>query len=161
MTDSEYSAGLYAQRGVTGAMACNDGLLASRIASVSGMGYLPIGGATTAAYGPEAMAFGFVRQFNAVPLRFTDLNIDSDALYSPADVTVGADWSVLMSSHLGPRADQIAHQYGITTVCENVAAAGIYHTGWGVDYESPLLQDMYSSRYAVFQGDGIRIWQAF
>ena len=56
MTGSEYTTGLYARYQVSGTIASNDGLLAVRIASVTGGPCLPVGGATTPAYSPPPPA---------------------------------------------------------------------------------------------------------
>jgi hypothetical protein len=161
MTNSEYSVGLYARYQVFGTIASNDGLLGVRIASVTGRPLLPVGGATTAAWGPDALAFGFVKDFRVVPVSFWQLTPDSDSMFVPLDVTAGADWSTMMSSHLGAQSSTFAERYNVGSVLENSDQQGVYYTGWGVVYDSPLLRDVYNARYLTFEGDGVRIWAAF
>ncbi|HLA46421.1 MAG TPA: hypothetical protein VJ207_02485 [Thermoplasmata archaeon] len=161
MSESEYTAGLYAKYHVSGTLACNDGLLGSRIASVTGDAYLPIGGATTATYGPDALAFGFIDGFQTIPVPITELTIDSDALFAPVGVTVGADWSVMFSNRLGTRSERIADTYAVSVICEDSREFATYHTGWGVTYESLLLADLYENRYKTFEANGVRMWLAF
>ena len=159
MTDSEYTSALYARQHVTGTIASNDGLLGARVASVSQGPLLPIGGATTAQYGPDAMAFGFVTDFPVRPIPVWDLTIDSDSFFDPLGVTVGSDWSVLLSNHISGQTEAIATRYHITTLLEDTRQPATYYTGWGVQYDSPFLHDVYVTRYKTFETDSIRLWQ--
>ena len=158
MTGSEYTTGLYARYQVSGTIASNDGLLAVRIASVTGGPCLPVGGATTPAYSPDAMAFGFVRDFRVAPISIWELSPDADSIYVPLGVSVGSDWSVLMSSPRGDPRSTIAERYNVGSVLENSARPGVYYTGWGVVYDSPLLRDMYAASHTMYEADGVRIW---
>lgn len=159
MTQAEYSTGLYARYQVSGTIASNDGLLGSRVASISGAPYLPVGGATTPAYPPEAMAFGFVGSFQVVGVSIWDATIDSDSLYLPVGVTVLADWSVMMGKPLGSQTARLATRYNVTTILEDSSEIGVYHTGWGKTYGSGLLQGLYDFRYKTYESNSVRIWQ--
>lgn len=161
MPSSDYNVGLYARYAVQGTIASNDGLLAVRVVAISGGACLPIGGATTATYGPDAMAFGFVHSFPVEPVPLWDLTTDSDSIFAPIGVTVGADWSVMMSHPIDPRSLQIAGQYHVTTILENSRQPAVYYTGWGVVYESPLLAGAYQERYKIYESDGVRLWALF
>ena len=158
MTEAQYSTGLYIRYQVPGTVASNDGLLAVRVATVSCGPVLPIGGATTATYGPDALAFGFVRGFAVVPVSVWDLTVDSDSIYLPIEVTVGADWSVMLSLPMDARSFRIASRYNVTAVLEDTGRPAVYYTGWGVVYESPFLMDAYRYRYKTYDAGGVRIW---
>lgn len=161
MTEAQYSTGIYARYRIDGTLASNDGLLAVRVGSISGKPMLPIGGATTAMYGPEALAFGFVREFSVMAVPLSELTINSDSMVVPIGVTVGADWSVMFSLYLDSGSFRIAERYDVRFVLEDSRQPGVYYTGWGVVYDSPLLFDIYRNRYKVYEGSGMRIWAVF
>jgi len=74
-------------------------------------------------------------------------------------VTVGADWSIMFSRPLDDsRGGRIADRYGVTAILEQTVTPAVYYTGWGAIYESPLLTDIYTERYKLYDSGGVRIW---
>src|SRR5207302_61201 len=113
LNSREYSLGLYSMGSGDGTWVFSDGLEGARLSAISGVGYLPIGGATTAFQGPELLTFGFVDRNQLVirPLRPGDLTIESDSPFYLEGVQAEADWATLHASRVDSMPSRIVTAY--------------------------------------------------
>ncbi len=162
MTMQEYTAGLYLHAHGGATVAFNSGLLGSRISSVSGYAYLPVGGASTVFIGPEQLAFGFVNasQADIQPIPLSQLDISSDSPFTVLNINAVQDWSDLMSAPVN--ATISAHlrvEYGIGYFAEEKDMSNSY-SAFGRTYHSQSLASLDATSYTFYDDGIMQLWFA-
>ena len=153
MSDGTYSMALYVRVNANGAVIANEGLIGSRASAVSGVPFLPVGGATTAFQSPELLMFGFVNRTNVLSeirlVPFTQLTIDSDSPFELPGVQAEADWAFFLLASVDSIPQAYTH-YDVHYALESRSLEGQY-TAYANFYPSLLLQTAHQSRYAIYQ----------
>ena len=160
MADSTYTLGLFIKDTSHGTVIANDGLTGARIHAISGVPYLPVGGATTAFQSPELLMFRFLDAANVsnmiflVP--FSQLTLESDSTYVLVNVQAEADWAQIQLSSV----DAIPARYDIYNVGYAIELRSLVseYTAYGNVYPSLLLSSASSSRYIVYQDSTVNVF---
>ena len=153
MANGSYNVALYLRYDTAGTVITNEGLTGSRVHAISGIPYLPVGGATTAFQSPELLMFGFVDrsrvagQIVSIPLNH--LSVDADSPFELLDVQAEADWVGLLQAPVGAIPASYAN-YQVRYLLEVRAYPGEF-TAYGNLYPAILLQTASVERYAVYQ----------
>ena len=153
MSDGTYSMALYVRVNADGSVIANEGLIGSRVYAVSGVPFLPVGGATTAFQSPELLMFGFVnrtdisKRIRLVPPG--QLTIDSDSPFELPGIQAEADWAFFLLATVDNVPQEYAH-YDVRYALESRWLEGQY-TAYANYYPSPLLQTAHESRYLIYQ----------
>jgi len=153
MSDGTYSMALYLRVNANGTVIANEGLIGSRAYAVSGVPFLPVGGATTAFQSPELLMFGFVNRTSVVGrirlVPFNQITIDSDSPFELPGIQAEADWAVLLLAPVDSIPAEYAH-YDVRYALESLWIEGEY-TAYANFYPSQLLQTAHQSRYLIYQ----------
>ena len=153
MSSGTYNLGLYVQGHTTGTIITNEGLIGSRLHAISGMPYLPVGGATTAFQSPDLLMFGFVDRNQTaksiVPIPLGELTVDSDSPFLLPNVQAEADWVAILSSPVGSISSRF-DVYHVTYALESKTYPNEF-TGYGQRYPSPLLASANEQRYITYE----------
>jgi len=159
LTSREYSLGLYSMHTIDGTWVFSDGLEGARSSAISGVRYLPIGGATTAFQGPELLTFGFVNRNQLVirPLRPGDLTIESDSPFYLEGVQAEADWAGLHASRVDSIPSRIVTAYEPKYLVTDSAHPFSYYA-YGKYYQSQLALSAFELRYAVYSDGAVTVW---
>lgn len=164
MTTEEYTIGLYSKWRLSGTQFSNNGLSASRVSAVSGLPYLPMGGATIPGYGPEQLAFGFVMgsEIQVVQVPLDRLTINSDSPFAVVNAPNGAAdhgeiHNGVIGSSLYPRANELIDEYEIQYAVEDKAYYGSF-TAYGKTYYSKFLTNIHYQRYKIFEMSRNVVW---
>ncbi|UCD92980.1 MAG: hypothetical protein JSV43_03455, partial [Methanobacteriota archaeon] len=170
MSMEEYDTGLYAKQHVTGTIFTNSGLLGTRVASVSGSPYLPIGGATVARTGPEQLAFGFVNlddvYVTQIPL--DQLTLNSDHPFVAHGVpNAQREWRAIHDGWIDnpedryPDTDRFLGEYEIYYALEDRTLPSHFQWAGPIRY-SRFLGDPYYGvhhvRYKMYESGRNQIW---
>jgi len=153
MANGSYNVAQYLRYDTAGTVITNEGLTGSRVHAISGIPYLPVGGATTAFQSPELLMFGFVDrsrvagQIVSIPLNH--LSVDADSPFELLDVQAEADWVGLLQAPVGAIPASYAN-YQVRYLLEVRAYPGEF-TAYGNLYPAILLQTASVERYAVYQ----------
>jgi len=156
MSSRTYDLSLYAKERLSGTVITNEGLLGSRLHAISGMPYLPVGGATTPFQSADLLLFGFVDRNDAartiflVPL--TQLTVDSDSPYVLPGVQAEGDWVAILKSPVSAPATQY-HAYNVTYALESKEFPNEF-TAYGNRYPSALYLSASNERYKVYEDSG-------
>ena len=103
--DHTYSTALYIRSmNAPGTMIANEGLTGVRVAAISGVRLLPIGGAGTTFQSPELLAYGFYNpsEVNIVRIDLSSVTIESDSLWVATGVQAERDWVDILETPYGP-----------------------------------------------------------
>ncbi len=164
MNIEEYNAGVYSKEYLEGTMFWNSGLPATRVSAISGLPYLPIGGATVARNGPEQLAFGFVSSddINIAQVPIEDLTLNSDSPFVAYDSpNAQLDWvtihSGIIDDPIYAGSNELIEQYGIQYVFEDKSLQGHY-AAFARTYYSRMLSTIERHRYNVYESDNISVW---
>jgi hypothetical protein len=162
MSAEEYNIGVYMKYQEDGTTASNHGLLGSRMAAISGKAYLPVGGATTAFYGPEILTFGYEDRddLNIVQIPIQDLTIESDSPFSIVGVQAQRDWAFIMKNTNDELSRKMKEKYDIRYALEIKEFAG-YYFAYDNYYGSGLLISSDENRYKIYECDTARVWYVF
>jgi len=164
MGGSEYSTGLYLQALPAGNFVSNDGLLTSRLASVSGRGGLPVGGASTTGQSPELLIMGV---YNASEVKeretripITDLTIEDDSPFYLQGIDARTDWIVKV---LQRDADDVVIRpgYRLQYFVESDYFRGAF-TAYGNIYRGiQFALSNHAERYKIYDGTTEDIYLSF
>jgi hypothetical protein len=164
MEMEEYNTGLYSREYLHGTLLTNDGLSASRTSAVSGLPYLPIGGATVPRNGPEQLAFGFVlpEDVHVVQVPIDQLTLNDDSPFVAQDVpNAQADYWILHAGIIGDpqhdTANAMLDQYGIDYALENKGLYGEFYA-YARDYYSRFLTNIHWQRYKIYESSEELVW---
>jgi hypothetical protein len=164
MSMQEYGTGLYASQYLDGTLLWNNGLVGSRVTAVSGLPYLPIGGATVPRNGPEQLAYGFVLSSDLhvaqVPIDKLTLNSDSPfiAYDSP---NAQAEWTTIHSGVKDdpsfPETNRLIEEYDIQYALEDKGIFNQY-AAFSRTYFSKFLDSTHGSNYKIFESEHVIAW---
>jgi len=159
LSSDYYSSGLYAKYNTQGTIIANDGLLGSKISSVSSNPYLPIGGATLPAYGPEMLAFNFFdpEEIEIVPIPIMELTVGDDSPFKIPERSVQTqrDWFFIMVKN--ERYSILLSAYDAQYVAESKKLYGTFNH-FGSFYSSEFLISVHDERYKVYENEMEIIW---
>ena len=153
MSPGTYNLSLYVKEHPSGTVVTNEGLIGSRLHAISGMPYLPVGGATTPFQSADLLLFGFIdrdaalRTIVLIPL--TSLTVDSDSSYVLPGVQAEADWVAILKSPVSAPSPQY-HSYNVTYALESKEFPNEF-TAYGNRYPSALYVSASTERYEVFE----------
>lgn len=164
MNMEEYNTGVYSSQYLEGTMFWNSGLTATRVSAVSGLAYLPIGGATVARNGPEQLAYGFVAQddIHVAQIPIEDLTLNSDSPFVAYDSpNAQLEWvtihSGIVDDPIYPRSNELIRQYDINYAFEDKDLGGLY-AAFARTYYSRLLSTVQYERYKVYETEDTLVW---
>ncbi|MFQ6059909.1 MAG: DUF6541 family protein [Thermoplasmata archaeon] len=164
MTREEYNTGLYARSRLNGTIFANNGLFASRVSAISGLPYLPVGGATIAGIGPEQLAYGFVLQseVHVVQVPIDKLTIDSDSPFAAVEVPnpqsdYGTIHDGILDSPTYHAANELLARYDVQYALEDKATYGHY-SAFKKTYYSRFLSSVHNQRYKLYESGRTLIW---
>ncbi len=151
----EYSLALYSMETRGGSWVFSEGLEGARVSAISGVKYLPVGGATTAFQGPELLTFGYLDRNGLTirPLKITDLTIESDSPFFLDGVQAEADWAALHGANVDSMPSGLVNAYQPRYLVTDNAHPFSYYA-YGRYYPSQLALSAASQRYAVYS-DGV------
>ena len=160
MPHETYCAALYVRDLASGTVITNEGLIGSRLHAISGVPYLPVGGATTAFQSPELLMFRFLNvtliRGEIVQVPPQQLTVDSDSLFVLPTVQAEADWDAMMRSTV----DAMPARYSIYSVrylFESKVLTGRY-TAYGNVYPSALSASAHATRYLAYDDEAGRMF---
>lgn len=165
MSMEEYDTGLYTKQYVNGTVFSNSGLLVTRISAVSGLAYLPIGGATVARNGPEQLAFGFVdvEDVYVTQIPLDQLTLNSDHPFLAHGVSnAQREWRAIHDGLIDepdiyPGTDRLLREYEIHYAL--VDKTLINHFQWaGPIRYSRFQDDLPEKRYKVYESRKNLLW---
>ena len=160
LPNETYGTGIYVKYNTDATFISNDGLLGSKVSSISGKAYLPIGGATLPPNGTELLAFGFVgkQQIIARPLPFQELKVDDDYLFvfSIEDVPVW-EWLEISRTDANSLKAKIESRYNLKYAIERADLEGQYVVWLGPEY-SRLFTSLHNSRYQIYTNGVDNLW---
>jgi hypothetical protein len=166
LTMEEYDIGLYTRFYLEGTLLSNNGLPGSRLAAISGLPSLPIGGATVPRAGPEQLAYGFIDpdEVTVVQVPLDQLTINSDSLFDAPDVANAESHLWVLHTYrplhplYGPFPDQLIIDYDIHYAYEDKRYIDHFFAE-GKSYESNYLKyQVRNLRYRVYESTGYSIW---
>ena len=155
----EYSLALYSMETGGGSWVFSEGLEGARVSAISGVKYLPVGGATTAFQGPELLTFGYLDRngLNIRPLKITDLTIESDSPFFLDGVQAEADWAALHGTSVDSMPSRLVNVYQPRYLVTDNAHPFSYYA-YGRYYPSELALSAASERYAVYSDGIVTLW---
>ncbi len=170
ITDANYTTGLYVRSLPEGNFVANDGLLGIRVASISGRGGLPIGGAGTTHQSAELLIFGVVNATTVfaserrIPL--TELTIEDDSPFILGGVNAIDDWiqDILEQPVIGIKNQTIA-KYRLQYFIENDQFRDAYVAWESVrrwpEYDADFPRSVHAERYKLYDGTTEDIYLVF
>lgn len=168
LTMEEYDIGLYSRLYLEGTLLSNNGLPGSRIAAISGLPSLPIGGATVPRAGPDQLAYGFVDpdEIEVVQVPLDQLTINSDSLFDAPDIAYAETHLWVLHTYrplhplYGPFPDQLIIDYDIHYAFEDKRYTNHFFAE-GKSYESNyLMYQVRNLRYKMYESTGYFIWMS-
>jgi hypothetical protein len=150
--DGTFSTGLFMKYYTNGTIIVNQPLVAGQLRAASEQYVLPLGGSSMHWRGPEQLNFGFVSpDFSVSTVKFNQLTIETDWLYSPLDVpNAQMKWERIMWKH----SDDTQNQYSLRNY--NVSYAAIdsnlptKFNSYGRDRTSLFVEYIHVERYKIF-----------
>ncbi len=160
----EYNVGLYTRLNLQGTLLSNYGVSASRISAVSGLAYLPVGGATVARNSPEQLAYGFVdgEDVHVVQVPIDQLTLNDDSPFIAQDVPNAQDdyWIMHMGIIGNPQYDEannLLYQYEIEYALEDKDLYGDF-SAYAKTYYSRFLTNIHWQRYKIYESSNDLVW---
>jgi len=160
----EYNVGLYTRHNLHGTLLSNYGVSASRISAVSGLGYLPVGGATVARNSPEQLAYGFVlaEDVHVVQVPIDRLTLNDDSPFAAQDIPNAQDdfWILHLGIIDDPQYDEANNlllQYEIEYALEDKDLYGQF-SAYAKEYFSKFLTNIHWQRYKIYESSHDLVW---
>jgi hypothetical protein len=163
LSSETYSSGLYLKdMEPSGTTITNNGIMGSKMASLSGDPYLPVGGATTSYHGPEMLAYGFEKpnELNIVQTPLQDLTIESDSPFQILNVNAEYDWAITLGTEVDQVSKRMITKYGLKYAMEDKVFPGQYFAYNNV-YTSYFLLEAQDTRYKLYDSDTQRLWYIY
>jgi hypothetical protein len=158
--DELYSAGLYALWTVDGTLAFNEGLSAGRVAAISGIPTVPVGGASIHWFSPQQLIYGFVdgQGVSVKLIPFATISFNTDEIYIPVNVpNAKDDYETIFYNHLNDaRTGVVLDRYGVHYVLLYVSSGDQFQSY--IWRPSPFVADVRSMTYQVFGTSSYSIW---
>ncbi|TET91167.1 MAG: hypothetical protein E3J35_04125 [Methanomassiliicoccales archaeon] len=169
MSMEQYGTGLYASQYVNGTIFSNNGLLVTRISAVSGLPYLPIGGATVSRSGPEQLAFGFVdvEDIHVTQIPLEELTLNSDHPFLAYGVpNAQREWRAIHDGFIDdletyPDTDRYLREYNIYYALEDSKLPSHFMWSGPIRYSRFLGDPFYgvhNVRYKMYESERNQIW---
>ena len=157
-----YSTGVYVRTiRLPGTMVANDGLTGIRVAAVSGVSVLPIGGAGTTFQNPELLAYRFYSGHEVanqlVRLPIQDLSIESDSLWIVTGIQAELDWVEIVSSPYGNVPNTLMARYQPSYYLELDQASGRF-LAFSNTYCSNLGLGVGEQAYRIYSNGYESLW---
>jgi hypothetical protein len=158
--DELYSTGLYSAWNIDGSLASNEGLSAGRLAAVSAIPTMPIGGASIHWFSPQQLSFGFVNgdsvSVSLVPL--TTISFNTDEIFVPVDVpNAKDDYETIFYNHLHEQQTRIMlDRYNVHYVVLYVTGGDQFQSY--VWRPSPFVSEVKTTTYCVYSSPAYTIW---
>jgi len=162
LTDETYTTGVYVNSlGAPGTMISNHGLTGIRIAAVSGVKVLPVGGAGTTFQNPELLAYGFYSadevHARLVQVPITSLTVESDSIWIASGIQAELDWVLIMESPYGNIPSGLELRYTPSYYLELNSLPGVF-LAYNNYYCSNLARSVYESAYRIYDNGYESIW---
>ena len=159
-TDELYSVGVYAAWTANGTIASNEGLSAGRLAAVTGLPTLPLGGASIHWFSPQQLIYDFVdgRTVRVTLISLTTISFNTDEIYVPNDVANAKDdYEAIFYNHLSDSNTQdVLGRYDVHYVILYVSAGNQFQSY--IWRPSPLVTDVKAMTYKTFSSHSYEIW---
>ena len=160
LSTTVYDGGIYLRHMGEGTFVANSGIVGVQMHAISGVSYMPIGGATTASQGPEILVFGFMRpeemQVRLIPIG--SLTIEDDSFFVLDDVNFEVIWATLMST---PVSDMSARRdlarYGIEYFVASRELPQSFEA-YGKIYESKFAASVEVERYVAYSSAAVDVY---
>ncbi len=160
MSDELYSTGVYILWSTHGTIASNEGLTGGRLAAVSGVPILPVGGASIHWFSPQQLIYGFVdgRTIGVRLIPLTTISFNTDEIYVPTNVANAKDdYETIFYGHLFDSQTQgVLVRYNVHYVTLYRSAGDKFQSY--VWRPSPFVADATAMRYQVFSSPSYTIW---
>jgi|GEM_PF-6476200 len=159
--DPEIYAGAVYLRHTSGeTFVANSGILGAQLHAISGLPYMPIGGATTARQGPEILAFGFLKPedmtIRLIPV--TQMTIEDDSIFVLEDMNLEQVWALLLGRPIDDSPVEASlGMYNIRFYVEDQHYIGGF-AAFGNVYYSPFGTTVASSRYRVYSSSMFTVY---
>ncbi len=138
----------------------NDGLVAIRVAAISGCAYLPVGGAGTTSQSPEVLSYHYFSPQevlgNMAPVPIQNVGLDSDSPWFVSSINAEADWVSMMESPYNATGT-LQSRYHPTLYLENRYLAGEFFA-FGNRYPAPLALSAYAGAYKLYDSGAEALW---
>lgn len=159
---STYETGIYVREmDISGTMVANDGLTGIRVASVSGVKVLPVGGAGVTYQSPELLAYGFYSggevNERIIRIDILHLTIESDSLWIATGIQAEADWAGIHQSSYGNIPNQLQSRYQPAYYLEISSAPGQY-LAYNNVYRSNLGLSIRDEAYRIYDNGHESLW---
>jgi hypothetical protein len=162
MSEHTYTTGLYARYMTEGTIVSNDGLIGSRISTITHRPYLPVGGATTVHYGPEQLSFRFVdpSDVQVVQVPLTELTVESDSPFAVTGTPKAVEhWAQIMDNSLeSDTAQSRLEEYGVRIAVEDKHFYGAYRAYGNIYYGAPFPNSVHWQRYKIYEESYCILW---
>jgi hypothetical protein len=138
----------------------NSGLLGVQVHAISGFPYMPIGGATTSAQGPEILAFGFMESSDVIPrlIPLGSLTIEDDSFFVLDGVNFEVIWADTLSRPLGTTyVDRQLTQYDVEYLIARKDLVDRFEA-YGNVYASPFVASVAAQQYAIFDSSSLTVY---
>lgn len=160
ISDELYSIGVYSNWTVDGTLASNEGLSAGRMAAVSGIPVLPVGGASIHWFSPQQLIYGFVdgRAVSVKLIPLTTISFNTDEIYVPTNVANAKDdYETIFYNRLHDSQTQtMLGRYGVRYVLLYTAAEDQFQSY--IWRPSPFVADVRAMTYKVFDSPSYALW---
>lgn len=163
LADATYSTALYLNDLPEGNFVANDGLLGIRIASLTGRGGLPVGGAGTTHQSPELLILGAYNASDVFSkeqrIPIWELTIEDDSPFILLGINARDDWDTkIMKSSVDAVSQRVVDRYRLSYYLENDDFQSAY-LAFGNIYDARRYPELvvfplsvYASRYKIFDG---------
>ena len=155
-----YSTGVYVVWKTDGTVASNEGLSAGRLAAISGVPVLPLGGASNHWFSPQQLTYGFVdgRTVGVRLIPMTTISFNTDEIYVSTNVANAKDdYEMVFYNHLSDSQTQgVLGRYEIQYVMLYVPAGTQFQSY--VWRPSPFVADVTTMTYKVFSSPSYALW---
>jgi hypothetical protein len=158
--DELYSAGIYSAWSVEGSLASNEGLSAGRLAAVSGLPLIPVGGASIHWFSPQQLVYGFVDGdrvgVRLIPL--TSISFNTDEIYAPVNVpNAKDDYETIFYNRLDdPQVMATLRDYNVHYVMLFTSGGDQFQSY--VWRPSPFVADVRTMTYCVYSSPSYTLW---
>ena len=155
-----YGTSVYILRQAGGTVLSNEGLSQGRIAAITGLPALPIGGASIHWYSPQQLTFGFV-DGGLVTVRQISLwsiSFQTDTIFEPTNVPIAKDdYESIFYNHFGAfPADRVLQRYDVHFMFVEKAHESEFQSY--IWRGSPFIVEAQEQTYKAFDSSSYSLW---
>ena len=160
-SESSYSTGVYLSHMTNGTLVANNGLLAGRLAAITGRSVLPLGGASLHWTGPQELAWHFLtpNDIHVQLLPLTSISFNTDEIYVALGLrNVETDWETMLFYNDPVQARQLFAAFEVHYIIVDAQRPTSF-LSYAHDRSSAYLASVLPNSYYTFYQDGaVTVW---